>query len=84
MPKVTIASLAAQVFATSTTQLGGTPPTVPASPAKLSARARVFSTGQGRKTNATDAHPVAVARCAPVAAAGPRPVIHLRRPATLA
>jgi len=29
-------------------------------PAKLSARVRVFSTGQGRKTDATDAHSVAV------------------------
>ena len=29
-------------------------------PAKLTARARVFSTGQGRKTDATDAHSVAV------------------------
>ena len=29
-------------------------------PAKLSARARVFSTGHGRKTDATDAHSVAV------------------------
>ena len=29
-------------------------------PAKLSARARVFSTGQDRKTEATDAHSVAV------------------------
>jgi transposase len=29
-------------------------------PAKLSARARVFSTGQGRKTDATDAHAIAV------------------------
>ena len=29
-------------------------------PAKLAARARVFSTGQGRKTDATDAHAVAV------------------------
>ena len=29
-------------------------------PAKLSARTRVFSTGQGRKTAATDAHSVAV------------------------
>lgn len=28
--------------------------------AKLSARARVFSTGQGRKTDATDAHCIAV------------------------
>src|SRR3954454_19071309 len=30
-------------------------------PAKLSARARVFSTGQGRKTDPVDAHSVAVA-----------------------
>lgn len=29
-------------------------------PPKLSARARVFATGQGRKTDATDAHPVAL------------------------
>jgi hypothetical protein len=29
-------------------------------PAKLSARARVFSTGQGRKTDPVDAHSVAV------------------------
>jgi transposase len=29
-------------------------------PAKLSARAPVFSIGQGRKTDATDAHPIAV------------------------
>ena len=29
-------------------------------PAKLSARARVFSTGQGRKTDATDAHSIAL------------------------
>ena len=29
-------------------------------PAKLSARARVFSTGHGRKTDATDAHSIAV------------------------
>jgi len=29
-------------------------------PAKLSARARVFSTGQGRKTDVTDAHSIAV------------------------
>ena len=29
-------------------------------PAKLSAQARVFSTGQGRKTDATDAHSIAV------------------------
>jgi len=33
---------------------------VPDAPAKLSARARVFSTGQGRKTDATDAHSIAV------------------------
>ena len=30
-------------------------------PPKLSARARVFSTGQGRKTDATDAHAVVMA-----------------------
>jgi transposase len=29
-------------------------------PAKLAARARVFDTGQGRKTDATDAHAVAI------------------------
>ena len=29
-------------------------------PAKLTARARVFSTGNGRKTDATDAHSIAV------------------------
>lgn len=29
--------------------------------AKLSARTRVFATGQGRKTDATDAHSVALA-----------------------
>jgi transposase len=29
-------------------------------PAKLSARARVFSTGHGRKADATDAHAIAV------------------------
>jgi len=29
-------------------------------PAKRPARARVFSTGQGRKTDATDAHSIAV------------------------
>jgi hypothetical protein len=33
-------------------------------PAKLSARARVFATGQGRKTDAVDAHSVAVGVCA--------------------
>jgi transposase len=33
-------------------------------PPKLSAHARVFSTGQGRKTDVTDAHSVAlVATC---------------------
>jgi len=31
-------------------------------PPKLSARARVFSTGQGRRTDTTDAHPVAPGR----------------------
>ena len=40
-------------------------------PPKLSARARVFATGQGRKTDATDAHSVALVgdpddRAAPV------------------
>jgi transposase len=35
-------------------------PVVDVLPAKLSARARVFATGQGRKTDATDAHSVAV------------------------
>ena len=40
-------------------------------PAKLSARARVFSTGQGRKTDATDAHSIAVVA---VRAANLRPV----------
>jgi transposase len=30
-------------------------------PPKLSARTRVFATGQGRKTDATDAHSVALA-----------------------
>ncbi|MGV9805343.1 hypothetical protein [Micromonospora chersina] len=29
-------------------------------PPKLSARARVFATGQGRKTDATDAHSIAL------------------------
>jgi transposase len=33
-------------------------------PTKLSARARVFSTGQGRKTDATDAHSIAWRPCA--------------------
>ena len=40
-------------------------------PAKLSARVRVFSTGQGRKTDATDAHSVAVVA---LRAPGLRPV----------
>ena len=33
-------------------------------PPKLSARVRVFDTGQGRKTDPVDAHSVAVAGCA--------------------
>ena len=41
-------------------------------PPKLSARARVFSTGQGRKTDATDAHSVALVG---VRVAGLRPVV---------
>ena len=41
-------------------------------PPKLSARARVFSTGQGRKTDATDAHSVALVG---VRMAGLRPVV---------
>jgi hypothetical protein len=39
---------------------------------KLSARVRVFSTGQGRKTDATDAHSVAVVG---TRMAGLRPVV---------
>jgi transposase len=42
-------------------------------PPKLSARARVFSTGQGRKTDATDAHSVALVG---TRMAGLRPVIN--------
>jgi transposase len=42
-------------------------------PAKLSARARVFATGQGRKTDATDAHSVALVG---TRMAGLRPVIN--------
>jgi hypothetical protein len=42
-------------------------------PPKLSARARVFATGQGRKTDATDAHSVALVG---VRMAGLRPVIN--------
>jgi transposase len=41
-------------------------------PPKLSARARVFSTGQGRKTDTTDAHSVALVG---VRMAGLRPVV---------
>jgi len=41
-------------------------------PPKLSARARVFSTGQGRKTDATDAHAVALVG---TRMAGLRPVV---------
>jgi transposase len=41
-------------------------------PAKLSARARVFATGQGRKTDPVDAHSVAVAA---LRTNGLRPVI---------
>lgn len=42
-------------------------------PPKLSARARVFSTGQGRKTDATDAHSVALVG---VRMAGLRPFVN--------
>src|SRR5688500_3831696 len=42
-------------------------------PPKLSARARVFATGQGRKTDATDAHCVALVGTRMV---GPRPVVN--------
>ncbi|WP_300641212.1 IS110 family transposase [Nocardioides sp.] len=42
-------------------------------PPKLSARARVFATGQGRKTDATDAHSVALVG---TRMAGLRPVVH--------
>jgi hypothetical protein len=41
-------------------------------PAKLSARTRVFATGQGRKTDATDAHSVALAA---TGVSGLRPVV---------
>ncbi len=41
-------------------------------PPKLSARVRVFSTGQGRKTDATDAHSVALVG---TRMAGLRPVV---------
>ena len=51
-------------------------------PAKLSARARVFSTGQGRKTDATDAHAIALVAVRtrtlqPVTADGPVMVLRL-------
>ncbi len=42
-------------------------------PAKLAARARVFDTGQGRKTDATDAHSIALVG---VRMAGLRPVVN--------
>jgi hypothetical protein len=42
-------------------------------PPKLSARARVFATGQGRKTDATDAHSVALVG---TRIAGLRPVVN--------
>ena len=42
-------------------------------PPKLSARARVFTTGQGRKTDATDAHSVALVG---TRMAGLRPVVN--------
>jgi transposase len=42
-------------------------------PPKLSARARVFSTGQGRKTDATDAHSIALVG---TRMAGLRPVVN--------
>jgi transposase len=42
-------------------------------PAKLSARARVFATGQGRKTDATDAHSIALVG---TRMAGLRPVVN--------
>ena len=42
-------------------------------PPKLSARARVFATGQGRKTDATDAHSVALVG---TRMSGLRPVVH--------
>jgi hypothetical protein len=32
-------------------------------PAKLSARMRIFATGQGRKTDDTDAHSIALVGC---------------------
>ncbi len=49
-------------------------------PPKLSARARMFSTGQGRKTDATDAHSVAVVG---TRMAGLRPVVNNQQLALL-
>jgi transposase len=49
-------------------------------PPKLSARARVFSTGQGRKTDATDAHSVALIG---TRMAGLRPVVNSEQLAVL-
>lgn len=46
-------------------------------PAKLSARARMFSTGHGRKTDVTDAHSVAVVA---LRTRGLRPVQAMTRP----
>jgi transposase len=49
-------------------------------PPKLSARARVFATGQGRKTDATDAHSVALVG---TRMAGLRPVVNNQQLAVL-
>jgi len=49
-------------------------------PPKLSARARVFSTGQGRKTDATDAHSIALVG---TRMAGLRPVVDNQQLAVL-
>lgn len=49
-------------------------------PPKLSARARVFSTGQGRKTDATDAHSIALVG---TRMAGLRPVVNDQQLAVL-
>ena len=49
-------------------------------PPKMSARARVFSTGQGRKTDATDAHSVALVA---TRMAGLRPVVDNQQLAVL-
>ena len=50
-------------------------------PPKLSARARVFATGQGRKTDATDAHSVALVG---TRMTGLRPVVNDEQLAILA